>query len=301
MNRPKQMEAYDKFEISGEEYILHDDAYLNGEGEETIYKNPLSNLRRCAYCSTKILKVEDEIFRERSRRDYCLWYCQYCRFWQARVYSDPFGECMPPPDHLAYVSKLREFDTSLPEGCSEELASYIRRHPNFFHSLDPTHFEKLVADVFKANYSDADVRHVGRPKDRGVDVLFIDAENKEWLIQAKRRESTKHSEKVDTIRSLLGTMVVKGRANGIVVSTAKKFSRYAIQEAVAAREGPYQMTVVLVDKGILNRMLDPLLPDRPWLDPIWEVDQEIAKCLADKIPRDDQLELFTEGPTLQLN
>ena len=33
MSRPKQMAAYDKFEITGEGYILHDDAYLSGDGE----------------------------------------------------------------------------------------------------------------------------------------------------------------------------------------------------------------------------------------------------------------------------
>ena len=294
------MAAYDKFEITSEGYILHDDAHLSGEGEETIYKNALSNLRNCDYCSTKLLKIEDEISGERSRRDYSLWYCKYCRFWQARVYSDPLGGCMPPPDHLAYVSKLREFDTSLPDGCSEELASYIRRHPNFWHSMDPTHFERLVADVFQANYRNAEVIHVGRPKDGGVDVLFVDAEREEWLIQAKRRESPKYSEKVDTIRNALGTMVVNGKQNGIVVSTAQKFSRYAIQETVAAKEGPYRMRVELVDKSILNRMLDPILPDRPWFDPIREVDQEIAEYLTDKIPSDNQLDLFATCPPLQL-
>ena len=28
--KPKQMEAYDKFEVTSEGYILYDDAYLNG-------------------------------------------------------------------------------------------------------------------------------------------------------------------------------------------------------------------------------------------------------------------------------
>ncbi len=294
MNRPKQMEAYDKFEISGEEYILHDDAYLNGEGEETIYKNPLSNLRRCAYCSTKILKVEDEIFRERSRRDYCLWYCQYCRFWQARVYSDPFGECMPPPDHLAYVSKLREFDTILPDGCSDELAMYIRRHPHFLHSVDPKLFEKFVADVFRANYTNAEVIPTGKPNDGGVDVLFIDAEKKQWLIQVKRRGVKRQSEEVSTIRDMLGAMIVEGVYRGIVVSTAPRFSRWAKQAAMKAENGQHCMTLRLVDRDILNRMLDPILPDRPWLLPISEVDQEISEHLANQIPRDNQLDLLAQ-------
>ena len=55
-NKPKQMTAYDKFEIRGdkiigdEEYILCDDAYHNGEDEVAICKNPLRDIRNCAYC-----------------------------------------------------------------------------------------------------------------------------------------------------------------------------------------------------------------------------------------------------------
>ena len=54
------------------------------------------------------------------------------------------------------------------------------------------------------------------------------------------------------------------------------------------------MTLRLVDRGILNRMLDPILPDRPWLLPISEVDREISEHLANQIPRDNQLNLFTQ-------
>ena len=294
MSRPKQMAAYDKFEITGEGYILHDDAYLSGDGEETICKNPLSNRRKCAYCSTKLLKVEDEIFQERSRRDYCLWYCQYCRFWEARVYSDPFGECMPPPDHLAYVSKLREFNTRLPDGCSEELAMHIRQDPYRLHFVNPKRFEKFVADVFRANYTNAEVVHVGKPNDGGVDVLLIDAQEEQWIIQVKRRGVKRQSEEVRTIRDMLGAMIVEGVYRGIIVSTAPRFSRWAEQAATKAESGPHRMTLRLVDRGILNRMLDPILPDRPWLLPISEVDQEISKHLANQIPRDNQLDLFTQ-------
>lgn len=294
MSKPKQMAAYDKFEITSEGYVLHDDAYLSGEGEETIYKNPLSNLRNCAYCSTKLLKVEDDMFQERSRRDYCLWYCEYCRFWQARLYSDPFGECMPPPDHLAYVSKLREFNTRLPNVCSEEIAMNIRRDKHDVHFVNPKRFEKFVADVFRANYTNAEVVHVGKPNDGGVDVLLIDAQKEQWLIQVKRRGIKRQSEEVRTIRDLLGAMVAEGVCKGIVVSTAPRFSRAAQKTATKAKVGDFHMTVRLVDRGILNRMLDPILPDRPWLGPIREVDQEVARCLADKIPRNNQLDLFTQ-------
>ena len=289
-NKPKQMVAYDRFEIRGdEEYVLYDDAYHAGEDEETICKNPLQDIENCSYCSTALIKIENETLQESTHRDYCLWYCDYCRFWQARIYS-AFQACMPPPDNWAYISKLREFDTNLPEGCSEELALYIRRHPNFLHSCDPKGFEKFVADVFRANYTNAEVLHVGKPGDGGIDVLLIEARGEQWLIQVKRRESQKRSEGVSTIRDILGAMVVKGVHIGIVVSTVERFSSQAEQAVAKAKKRG--MTVHLVDQGIFNKMLDPILPDRPWLDPVSEVDEEIAEYLADQIPSDNQLYLW---------
>lgn len=260
INKPKQMTAYDKFEITSEGYILHDDAYCNGEIEETFYENPLRNINKCVYCSTKLIKIENKILQENMHRDYCLWHCDYCRFWQARIYS-AFRACMPPLDNWAYISKLREFDINLPEGCSEELTLYIRRHPNFLYSCNPTRFEKLVADVFRANYTHAEVFHVGKPGDGGIDVLLIETGSEQWLIQVKRRKSQKRSESVKTIRDILGAMVVEGTPRGIVVSTTERFSQPAIQAVTKAKRNG--MTVYLVDKGILNKMLDPLLPDRP--------------------------------------
>lgn len=290
-NKPKQMTAYDKFQIiSDEEYILHDDAYHNSE-EETICENPLLDLEECAYCSTQLIKIENNTLEKEMHRDYCLWYCSYCRFWQARIYS-AFRACMPPPNNWAYISKLREFDTNLPEGCSEELALYIRRHPNFLHFCDPKGFEKFVADVFRANYTNAEVSHVGKPGDGGIDVLLIEARGEQWLIQVKRRRSQKSSEGVSTIRDILGAMVVKGVRKGIVVSTVERFSLNARRDAVKTKTGPFGMTVELVDKDIFNKMLDPILPDRPWLDPINEIDKEISSYLADQIPSDNQLYLW---------
>ena len=281
-NKPKQMAAYDMFQIiSAEEYILWDDAYHNGEEEEIICENPLRDLEKCTYCSTHLIKIENNTLEKEMHRDYCLWYCDYCRFWQARIYS-AFRACMPPPDNWAYVSKLREFDGNLPEGCNDELALHIRSNPELIHSFNPTRFEKFVADVFRANYTHAEVLHVGKPSDGGIDVLLIETGNEQWLIQVKRRGSQKCSEGVSTIRDILGAMVVEGVRTGIVVSTVDRFSQNAQQTVAKAKKRG--MTVQLVNKDSFNRMLDPVLPDRPWLDPISEVDEEIADYLADQIP-----------------
>ncbi len=289
-SKPTQMAAYDRFALTGSGYIPHDD---DGDFDEeaVINGDPLQDLKNCTYCLTELLKVEDEVLQKSSHRQYCLWYCQNCRFWQARLYSDPFMRCMPPPDYWAYISKLREFNPKLPEGCKKESALHIRSNPDLLHSFTPKRFEKFVADVFRANYTNAEVLHVGKPYDGGVDVLLIDDSKEQWLIQVKRRESKNHSEGIDTIRNVLGAMHLNGVRRGIVVSTANRFSRNAIQATAKAKAGEYPMIVQLVDKGIFNKMLDPILPDRPWLLPISELDAELASYLADQIPSDHQLKI----------
>jgi hypothetical protein len=59
-------------------------------------------------------------------------------------------------------------------------------------------------------------------------------------------------------------MLLEGVCHGIVVSTADHFTYRAYQAANRATE--IGMTVKLIDKGILDRMLEVVLPDvLPWL------------------------------------
>ncbi len=298
-NKPKQMVSYDTYDIGGLDGVPFDEDYCSGKTIGEIIDNVLQNLRYCDYCSTKLLRIEGQVHEVSNYRDYCFWYCRKCRFWQARFRPDPSCYDMPPPDFHAYISKLREFNGDLPEGCNEELASHIRQCPALLHSFNPTRFEKFVADVFRANYTNAEVLHVGKPHDGGVDVLLIDTGKEDWLIQVKRRKSQNRSEGVNTIRNVLGAMIENRTHNSIIISTAKQFSRYAIQTASAAKVKPYCMTIKLVDKGVFNKMLDPILPDRPWLDPISEIDEGIANYLAGRIPSDNQLDMF-KPQTFQL-
>ena len=184
----------------------------------------------------------------------------------------------------------------LPEGCNKELALHITRHPDLLHSFNPTRFEKFVADVFRANYTNAEVLHVGKSHDGGVDVLLIDVQEEQWLIQVKRRGFQIPSEEVKTIRDLLGAMHLGEARMGIVVSTAGRFSRPAQEAAIKAGKVRNPMIVRLVDKSMFNKMLDPILPDRPWLDPISEVDEAICSSLVDRIPSDNQLDMFKPQP-----
>lgn len=156
------------------------------------------------------------------------------------------------------------FTHEFPECCSNELAQYLRRNPAYWHKITPKQLEKLVTEVFKANYDDAEAIHVGRPFDRGIDVVFIESSGTRWLIQVKRRERPVPSEGFATLQSILGALALDGARHGIVVSTADSFSFHARRGRQLAEQQGF--LVDFVDKGVLNRMITPLLPRIPWRD-----------------------------------
>jgi hypothetical protein len=122
--------------------------------------------------------------------------------------------------------------------------------------------ETLVADIFRANYRHSEVIHVGRPADRGIDVIFIDTACTKWLIQVKRRACARKSEGFAALQSLLGTMALEGERHGLIVSTANSFSYQARRAQRLARQQGY--IIELYDKGVLDRMVGALLPQVPW-------------------------------------
>ena len=174
---------------------------------------------------------------------------------------------------------VARFNKDFPDGCSHELAQYLRRNPAYWHELNPKRLEKLVSDVFKANYDDAEAIHVGKPFDRGIDVVFIESSGIRWLIQVKRRERPVPSEGFATLQSILGALALDGARHGIVVSTADSFSFQARRGQQLARQQGF--VVEFVDKALLNRMVAPLLPQTPW--------KEIFRCSElSRVARDVQ-------------
>jgi len=256
---------------------------------------------KCLFCGSPLktferLDCDDlEIAWEREYLNKgALEFCDNCSYWRFHhVKTELYGSrgVLGFHNYASYISKLREYD-QLPEGCLTEIAQQLRMNAHHWHLISPLRLEQLVADIFKANYESAEVIHVGKPDDGGVDVLLVDSDARKCLIQVKRREKPNSAEGVSTVRNLLGTMLLENSAYGIVVSTADHFTYRAYQAAGRASE--YGMTVNLVDRGLLNRMLDPLLPDRPWLDIIDQHFPDFADSVAEKIPSNRQYELFTD-------
>lgn len=195
-------------------------------------------------------------------RHYILSICYRCSYW-TMTGNEVGSKCMDPTFLMTAASVVAKFSTDPPHGCSEELAQHLRRNPNLWHSLGPTRLETLMVDILKSNHRHCEVKHVGGPGDLGVDVLFIDDNEKKWLIQVKRRSKPKKAEGFSTLQSILGTLALQGERHGIIVSTADYFSYQAKRETQNAAKQGY--TIKLFDKGILDRMVGSLLPRSPWL------------------------------------
>ena len=245
----------------------------------------------CPFCDTQLrtaqsIQWDDKFFDQEAK----VASCSECPYWLffSLVYvgQGPMG--CPATEMLSHISKLREFGLSLPPGCADELEKYLLRSPP--SAMTPGRLEELVAAIFRYNYADCDVMHVGRPSDGGVDVLFVGADRKQWLIQVKSRESPTSSEGISTIRNLLGAMVLHQSLRGIAVSTADHFTYQAYRAVARAREVGYE--VALIDRGKLVRMLDPLVQDRPWLRLLAETHPQWREYFAAAIPDRRQLRLL---------
>lgn len=247
--------------INGEEEPYETDDEVDDERDDgylTEYDRWVEEVHRsrttCPYCSSSLACAEIEF--EADNLYYVLWSCSQCAYWQWYSIEEYYIQCM------AAASVVKRFEQHLPEGCHAELARQLRIAPERWCSLSPEGLEKMVTAIFRSNYADAEALHVGRPGDGGIDVLFVQSGTKEWLIQAKRRETPHATEGVATLRSLLGAMVLQQRKYGIIATTADHFSYYAKEDAKKAASLGWR--IELLDRGMLNRMAGSLLPKQPW-------------------------------------
>jgi hypothetical protein len=288
---------------------------INGELVSEADEDPVRNwiiddvrgIVTCPFCGTAVDSIMHEWGSEEDDGGNTeLIECPNCAYWYWYVNLFSNG----PPFSVgwyAWISKLQEFE-DMPRECSNELSQSLRRHKDGWHALAPEQLEHLVADIFRANFKQAEVFHVGGPADGGVDVLFVDADAKKRLIQVKRRKSVGAAEGVSTVRNLLGAMVLKEALRGVVVSTADHFTYRAYEAVGRAHECGF--TVDLVDRGKLNRMLDPLIPKHPWEHVVRQEDPALYRYFRAHLRKQDgsgqhrpkrrkarntQLSLFRDG------
>lgn len=250
---------------SGEDRVDVHDWIVEGFQQTTV----------CPYCLTA-LDIVQELSGDpedvQDAEEVTLWDCSECSYWQMFIHT--FSDYPPAfVQFSAYLSKLQEFDVKSADPIIEELTLALRRNPSIWETVHPTALEKLVAAVFRINHGACEVFHVGKPNDGGSDVVFIDSENKKWLIQVKRHSSNS-AEGVSTIRNLLGAMILQGSLNGVVVSSADHFSVQAHRAVSSVRQRG--IMIQLLDRGKLDRMIQPLLPKHRWLPLMDRIDTNLA-------------------------
>lgn len=278
-----------------QDIFLNDRMLTSEEDRDLVCDWVLSELtlvHKCPYCQTQLWQgyhAEDLDRHNEWVERLSIAECPRCAYWYAEWYQDLGQGDMgcPTAEWEANLSKLCEFSSVLPDGCHSELSQHLRANPNLWCSLSPRKLEELVADVFRSNFIHSEVMHVGKPGDGGIDVVFVDSGEKRWLIQVKRREKLNAAEGVETIRNLLGVMVLEDSHFGAVVSTADHFTYSAFKAKQQAFKKGY--TISLLDRGRLDRMVEPLLPTCQWCDLIKKRKPEWLSLLCDKIPDRRQL------------
>lgn len=247
----------------------------------------------CPYCQTLLViaffekERQDPVFpggEPLHVRSTSLAICTYCSYWNW-CHNQFYNGFPTSVGWEAWISKVRSFDTVPPE-CLAELAIHLRQKQEHWFTIDATVFEKLVAGVFRVYYPDAEVIHVGRPGDGGVDVLFVNAGGLETLIQVKRRQSPKKSEGVQTVQNLLGVISVSDAVRGMVVSTADLFTYSAYRlTAKAEQKG---IIIDLIDRGKLDAMIGKVLPQNPWLPAVKAHYPELVRPFKKQLSKVDQ-------------
>jgi len=278
---------YDQFYVSEtDDLFINNRQIIEYDERDTILRwidSSFYGISTCPFCNSNVMRAD--LDEETDDWPYLGEYvfvveCQNCGFWQS--YWSGAQESPGDDEWEGHMSKLSEFPEDIPDGCIQEFAQYLKAHPNHWNEIKPSSLERLVADIFRANYQNSEVIHVGQPNDGGIDVLFIDSGKKKWLIQVKRRGSPNKTEGVSTLRNLLGVLLIKGAKYGMVVSTADHFSYWAFKTKERASTIGY--TIELVDRGKLKRLIEPLLPNRQWVKLIEIRKPEWIPVLSEKMP-----------------
>ena len=156
-----------------------------------------------------------------------IWMCLDCGWWESFYEFSEEKDLIEERDgkfwetqHYAILKKFEINDKNLPV---KVLLKELERNKNVLYQIHPYKLEELVQSVFSAYY-ECDVLHVGKSHDGGVDLILVNSDNP-ILVQVKRRGAPNSVESVSTVRDFLGAMFIKNNQRGIILSTAKSFSK----------------------------------------------------------------------------
>ena len=158
-----------------------------------------------------------------------IWECATCGWWQHQLHFIEEKDLLEEVDQLHWEwvkhAVVRRYNTAPHETAIAELVREVTGNVNMLHQIEPRKLEQIAQYVFSALYQ-CNVMHVGRSHDGGVDLIVVESDDP-ILVQVKRRASPSAAESVSTVREFVGAMYLQDARKGVVLSTARKFSREA--------------------------------------------------------------------------
>lgn len=152
--------------------------------------------------------------------------CSNCGWWL--VYQNFFNSNLDAADAVHWA-KRKSFDIRKADAPLQHLRDYLSKNPTKLFDVSPRALELLLADCL-GDVFDCEARHVGGPGDKGIDIVLIIADEP-VIVQVKRRSTPDFVEGVRVVRELLGTLLSEEVYQGIVISTANRFSKEAVRNA----------------------------------------------------------------------
>ena len=194
--------------------------------------------QQCPYCAA-VLRFGEWSYNPPGPNSYLdlKWYgvqCLTCAWWLIQNWEKEDNDIsgMFHDDLTTYEGIIGKFDPSIwskPLGSVEEELSEYRKA---LSDLNPKEVEVLVGQLL-SQYFNCDVRHVGRSRDQGIDLIVVKSDSS-IAVQVKHRSlsGAKGSESVIPVREFVGAMVGGDFDAGIFVTTHKIFSSPAKEYAI---------------------------------------------------------------------
>lgn len=208
--------------------------------------------------------------------------CKCCGWWKIDwTYLDTFNDGSNTNRLYGIAKYYNEDSLDVP---IEQLRKYLARNTTSLAHIHPTKFELLMQDCLSSEYAPCEVVHCGQTGDGGIDLKLIISEEETFLIQVKRRGDIHKNEGVKVVRELNGVLFREGKSKGMVITTARDFTKAARKETDIKTETEHKYAVKLVafDDIIKMLRLPQVKPYKPWREHIDESELDGYSFLSDE-------------------
>ncbi|MCP1472002.1 HJR/Mrr/RecB family endonuclease [Sphingobium sp. OAS761] len=250
--KPRTSKGFDYIGTSDQHQILLDEMDYNFTRRHSF--GQLAVFTHCPHCKKPLSSTTHR--HTEGFRDIYISRCANCGWWETEhtlldQYDDYGLRCGIKSFQRRAV--LKSFAVSSSAVPVENLCEYLASNPDKLEKVDPGKLEELVGHVFRETHH-CDVRYVGGPNDRGIDLYLVKGDD-EMAVQVKRRAIRRGGEPVSSVREFVGAMVIEQMLSGIFVTTGT-FSPFARVAASRAMDSEVIEQIQLIDGKLLIEMCE---------------------------------------------